>query len=164
VTTIVSPVVQVALFAAISGHIFTNTGLCQCKLNLNLCHLMLKTSFKMASGNNRTQDAIIDNIPWTMATLLRQFNLNPLSTILAICPNAKCQATYQPTVVSDLVPPCYPFKCSHQCHPSDNTCSTALLQVNSQGIVVPVRPIPLWHFEEYLGVLFPQANFKEAMD
>jgi hypothetical protein len=81
-----SPAVQVALFAAISSHVFANTGLHQCELNLNLCRLMLKTSFKMASGNSRTQDTIINNIPQTMATVLRQFNLNPLSTILAICP------------------------------------------------------------------------------
>jgi hypothetical protein len=149
-----SPVVRVALFAAISSHIFANAGLCQCELNLNLCCLILKTGFEMAGGNSRTQDAIIDDIPWTMATVLRQFNLNPLLTILAICPTAKCQATYQPTVVSDLVPPCYPSKCSHQHHPSDNTCSTALLQVNPQDIVVPVRPMPLWHLKEYLGMLF----------
>jgi hypothetical protein len=159
-----SPVVQVALFAAISGHVFANTGLRQCELNLNLCRLMLKTGFEMAGGDSRTQDAIIDDIPRTMATVLRQFNLNPPSTILAICPNARCQATYRPTHVSDLVPPYYPSECSHRRHPSDNTCSTALLQVNSQGIAVPIRPMPLWHFEEYLGMLFSRADFEEAMD
>jgi hypothetical protein len=156
--------VQVVLFAAISSHVFVNTGLHQCKLNLNLCRLMLKTGFEMAGGDKQIQSAIIDDIPCTIGTVLRQFNLNPPSTILAICPNVKCQAIYQPTIVSSKIPPYYPSACSHWQHPVKDICSTSLLQVGSQGVPVPMRPMPFWHFEEYLGMLFSWANFEEAID
>jgi hypothetical protein len=159
-----NPVVQVVLFAAISGHVFVNTGLRQCELNLNLCRLMLKTGFEMAGGDKRIQSAIIDDIPRTIGTVLRQFNLNPPSIILAICPNVKCQAVYRPTIVSSEIPPYYPPKCSHRRHPVEDVCGTSLLQVSSQGVPVPMRPMPFWHFEEYLGMLFSRADFEEAID
>jgi hypothetical protein len=152
------------LFATISGHIFVNTGLCQCELNLNLCRLMLKTGFELAGGDKQIQSTIIDNIPRTIGTVLRQFNLNPPSTILAICPNVKCQAVYRPTIVSSEISPYYPSTCSHRQHPVEDVCGTSLLQVSSQDVPVPMRPMPFWYFEEYLSMLFLQANFEEATD
>jgi hypothetical protein len=138
-----NPVVQVVLFATISSHVFVNTGLQQCKLNLNLCWLVLKIGFQMAGGDQRIQDAIIGDIPQTIGTVLRQFNLNPPLTIVAICPNSKCQATYPPSIASPGMPAFYPAKCNYRQHPSEDVCGEVLLQDNSQGFPVPVRPMPL---------------------
>ncbi|KAF9523954.1 hypothetical protein CPB83DRAFT_728688, partial [Crepidotus variabilis] len=91
-----SSIAQMTMFIAVVCTVIMGISRNMTNMILGLMTLQLRFAFEYSTGKcDVRQEAVLDQIPSTIETILSKFNLDGKKTILAACPN--CHFTYYPS-------------------------------------------------------------------
>lgn len=133
------------------------------ELLLNLLSILLQSAFLSTSPRiGPVQQTILEQVPKTMDTVLKRFNLESKTTTYAVCPT--CHCNYPPTFKPGSKIAQYPAMCSNVPSPSGERCDTPLLETGLDGHPTPVKTYIYHHFHDYLAGLISRSSVEHTMD
>jgi hypothetical protein len=157
------PIAQITMFIAVVCNVMIGVSRRFGDLILGLLTILLRWSFYDAANNLtfRQQD-ILKQIPLTLVTALKKFNLDSQTTTYAVCPD--CHCTYHPRFLSGSDVPIYPKQCNN--HPTpETTCNAELLDNDADNNSVPIlKGFIYHHFHDYVGSLEARGDLTDLMD
>jgi hypothetical protein len=113
-----------------------------------------------------SKHSFLDQLPSTVETISRRFNLNGKTTTFAACPT--CHYTYPPTFVSGSTVPQYPSSCNNCPYPDSDPCGSPLLKdsISDDGTPAskPMKPYVVADFHDYLANLLSRKDLESVMD
>ena len=131
-------------------------------LILGLLTIMLFWSFCGPSDKlDAHQTFVVDQIPITLNTVLKKFNLDCQTVTYAVCP--ACHCTYPPQFLPGSDKAIYPEECNNHPDP-DTTCGAKLLKILPQGRIQPIKAFIYPKFEDYVALLLSREDLEEAID
>ena len=150
---------QIAMFIIAVCSVMMGIGRTMGNVVLRLLTVLIRWSFRVTSDNPTTkQQWILDQMPSTIETVLKRFNLEGKTTTYAVCPS--CHCTYEPLILEGSDTAKYPAVCDNQPQPDSPLCGAALLDEDAK----PVK-IFLYHsFHDFLGRLLSDAVLEKMMD
>lgn len=126
----------------------------------------LRYAFMYLSGTcNPREEAIVNQVPATIETVLSKFNLEGKKTVLAACPD--CHFTYYPSFQADSATPSYPTTCSHHPYPDAEVCGAQSIEIictNGITTTCPLVPYHVYDFHDYLASLVSRKHIKTLAD
>lgn len=154
------PIAQIILFIAIVGNVFMGVSRRLGDLMLGLLIILIHQFFHFqGNGGSRKQD-IIDQIPVTMASALKKFNLDFKTTIYAVCPD--CHFTYAPRFLPGSDSPIYPSECLNNPTP-ESVCNAKLLNDPADAASIQ-KSFVYHHFHDYVASLLARADLEDYID
>jgi hypothetical protein len=158
-----NPVAQVFIFLGVVCRIFL--GASRAWGNFIMC--IAGYGLRLAVLNRSEADAIIcDQVPKTIDSALRHFNLQGKMTTYAVCP--KCHCTYKPEVKPGSLVHIYPELCSNSIlpetggHKAPYICDTTLVENGDRS--KPVKTFLYYSFHDYLAALLSRPDLEHLID
>jgi len=108
---------------------------------------------------------VLQDFPSDPRTVDDAFQLDPESTIYAVCPDNQCQATHPPKFLNGSPVPLYPSRCRNRRF--GKRCNTILLRprtIANQTIYTPIKPFVFFNPKEWLGRLLARPGIEAEMD
>ena len=99
-------------------------------------------------------------IPKSMKTTLSYFNLQPCTTIYAVC--MTCNCTYKPVDTMGIVLR-YPARCTNRPCPEDGPCDTILV-CDQDTCHIPIKTFVYHHFHDCVAGLLTREDLELLMD
>ncbi|KJA22209.1 hypothetical protein HYPSUDRAFT_139473, partial [Hypholoma sublateritium FD-334 SS-4] len=136
-------------------------------LVLGLLSLLLHKSFSNPPDGKHDfrQSQILAQIPTTVETILKKFNLEGKTTTYAVCP--QCHHTYAPKFNAGSRQATYPKECTNRLHPSDtSTCDTKLLRTDlDDDDQQPILKTYIYNeFHNYVAGLLSRKDLEDSID
>ncbi len=108
----------------------------------------------------------MSDIPTDFRRAEEQFRLKPNCTVIAVCPESDCHATYLPAGSNDS-PGLYPRTCTYRKFQGGNMCGAELLRphrVQGQIVYLPIKRFVKNSFKDWLAELLSRPGYEEKMD
>ena len=156
------PISQATMLIAVVCNIMIGASRRMGDLILGLLTIMLFWSF---CGRSEKLDAhqtfIVDQIPITLNTVLKKFNLDCKAVTYAVCP--ACHCTYPPQLLPGSDKAIYSEECNNHPDP-DTTCGAKLLETLPHGRIQPIKTFIYPKFEDYVALLLSREDLEDAID
>ncbi len=106
----------------------------------------------------------MDQIPTTVETILKKFDLDGKTTTYAVCP--QCHCTYAPKFKAGSERAIYPELCTNQVYPESSKCDAKLLSVSlDDDDHQPVLKSYVYnHFHDYVAGLLSRKDLEDSID
>jgi hypothetical protein len=153
-------VAQVAIFLGIVCHVIMGMSRMASNLVLGLVSLVLRLGLSRVGGSATLHGRILDEIPLTIDTALKRFDLDGKICTYAVC--TQCHCTYKPTFKHGSCKPIYPESCGNIPIPGEGKCGAVLIAGHDSS--VPLKTFAYHSFHDWLAGLLSHAEFEEAMD
>jgi hypothetical protein len=96
------PVLQVAFFMIVACEIVLGVSRRGCNFLLNMVQYIINLTILRAGPHiSQSDQKLLSDIPVDFRRAEEQFHLAPKCTIVAVCPDPDCHATYEPTFIGD---------------------------------------------------------------
>lgn len=148
----------IAYTLALVQRVFLGAGHRAAGFTLRMLSLFGDSLTALAGGPNQAQKEAMAQVPRTIETVERRFNLDVLTTPYAICPS--CSFTHKPTYPNGPeAEPAYPEICGYQNASFRGPCTTSLLQFGR-----PIKTLLYCSFFEWFGRLLALPGIEEYGD
>ncbi len=110
---------------------------------------------------------LLSDFPKDPDSAVKQFKLETLEVIYAVCPEQQCQALYPPTYQKGSPIAHYPLSCTYKSPHDSSPCSTRLTRPRRFGKVdveVPIKRFVSFSFKNYIAELTSRSGFEDKMD
>lgn len=154
------PIAQITLFIAVVSKVFMGVSRRLGDLMLGLLTILLRQIFYLQGNSYPNQEDILGEIPVTIATALKAFNLDSKTTTYAVCPD--CHCTYPPRFLSGSDSPIYPNECTNNPTP-ETACHSKLLDDPADPSSIR-KSFVYHHFHNYVASLLARADLEEYID
>lgn len=132
-------------------------------LLINLLTLLLHHLLNHSATSPPSNSFILNQIPKTLETALKKFNLDPEIITYAVCPS--CHSTYRPTGDHNLPKATmYPAECNNRPTPDSGLCRASLLEFDEDGRAKPRKTFHYRPFHDYVASLLSQKDLEAFMD
>lgn len=155
-------IAQVTMLIAVICNVMMGVSRRLGDLVVGLLVVMLTWSLYGRSGQlDAHQKFVVDQIPSTLDTILKKFNLDGTTVAYATCPD--CHCTYAPKFLPGSDKPMYPEVCNNHPDP-DTTCTTKLLDTLPDGRFQPIRIFNYPVFDDYVAALLSHRVLEGHID
>lgn len=159
------PVVQIAYFIAIFGNVLCGSTLRACTATLQMSRHLITTTVAAVRGDTLIGHQIVDDIPLSIQTVFKDFNLDTPFTTYAGCSNPVCGALYAPSVVNPDGNTLWPLKCTKIVFPGNPECGDLLTETEPRsGRINPRRPVLMWPIEDTIASLLSRSDLEQHID
>lgn len=149
---------QIIMFVVVIATVMMGGSRRMSEMMLGVLAIALKLAFTIGKSTiNVTEAHILDQIPGTLDSILKRFQLEGKTMVYAVCP--ECHCTYPPTFALGSDVPIYPIQCDNIPSPNSKNCSATLLDSGK-----PIKEYVYHSFHDYLAGLLANPTLEKAMD
>ncbi len=162
-----NPIAQITMLIVVVCSALAGISRRMGNLVLGLVSFLLMQSFSGPPDNKPDfrQSQILAQIPTTVETILKKFNLEGKTTTYAVCP--QCHHTYAPKFNAGSRQAIYPKECTNRSSPSStSTCNTKLFQTNLDydGQQTLLKTYVYNEFHDYVASLLSRKDLEDSID
>lgn len=153
---------QIAMFIAVLCNVLMGVSRRLGDLILGLLTILLSSSLAESPQKQDYTEFILNQLPVTLDTALKKFNLTSKTVTYAVCP--KCHKTYAPKFLPGSSMPIYPDKCDNYPDP-DTLCIANLHEYDKNGKQGSICKSFVYNsFHDYLASLLAREDLEDLMD
>ena len=110
------------------------------------------------------EQEVLKHFPKDICSVRQAFDLEPVVTVYATCPNPKCCCTYAPEYQDNIA--VYLSRCHHKKHLKSKPCNTRLTTTrveHGESVRAPLRPFVVQDFHAFVAGLLSRPGMEEMI-
>ena len=139
-----------------------------CRFLLSMLHYIVQLCL-LRNGRvlNVYDQKLLSDFPKDPDSAVKQFRLEAVEAIYAVCPEPQCQALYRPVYQKGSPIAHYPISCTYKSLHNDSPCGASITRPRRFGKVdveIPIKRFVSFSFKHYVAELTSRSGFEDKMD